>query len=233
MEASNSAKLLNNWPLLVGLAEVMVPPHPLPGPQHTLHNGGAYIWNLRTSAILTLCVYALFNCNRVILGLLSLAGFGSLAIGMWLGNTADATAPLPRSSCIISHVSHCRRIGGRMDLFIFGGVIRDETESRILMNESLIVAVDVANILMHHFGDPLLAGSFAWLASALSAVLIARLMLNMHEVADTDGMTIGEVASEESLSVEWNTIDDDSIPMEQMGGHMWNRASWGHGSHLE
>lgn len=68
---------------------------------------------------------------------------------------------------------------------------------------------------------------------SLSAVLIARLMLNMHEVADTDGMTIGEVASEESLSVEWNTIDDDSIPMEQMGGHMWNRASWGHGSHLE
>ena len=32
---------------------------------------------------------------------------------------------------------------------------------------------------------------------SLSAVLTARLILNMHKVADTDGMAVGDVASED------------------------------------
>ncbi|KAJ7917832.1 hypothetical protein B0H13DRAFT_2322043 [Mycena leptocephala] len=49
----------------------------------------------------------------------------------------------------------------------------------------------------------------AWLASALSAVLTARLILNMREVVDTDSM---DIASVEASTVEWNDID--GIPME-------------------
>ncbi|KAJ7804361.1 hypothetical protein B0H14DRAFT_3153976 [Mycena olivaceomarginata] len=48
-------------------------------------------------AILTLRVYALFNCHQVILVLLSVVVLGSLAIGVWLGTTTDATAPPPGS----------------------------------------------------------------------------------------------------------------------------------------
>ncbi|KAJ7847914.1 hypothetical protein B0H14DRAFT_2768723 [Mycena olivaceomarginata] len=88
----------------------------------------------------------------------------------------------------------------------------------------LIAAVNVANILMYY---PLLAGSLAWLASALSAVLIARLMLNMREVVDTGvyGTDVGAIVSEadDESVVEWN-----GIPLRQMGGHMRNRASRGH-----
>ncbi|KAJ7805691.1 hypothetical protein B0H13DRAFT_1930031 [Mycena leptocephala] len=81
------------------------------------------------------------------------------------------------------------------------------------------VAVDVANILIYYFsnvdwltyGKPFLVGSLAWMGSALSAVLIARLILNMCEVADTDGMAVGDVASEDD-TVEWSDID--GTPME-------------------
>ncbi|KAJ7868970.1 hypothetical protein B0H14DRAFT_3440992 [Mycena olivaceomarginata] len=83
---------------------------------------------------------------------------------------------------------------------------------------------------MYYFGDPLLAGSLAWLASALSAVLIARLMLNMREVVDTGvyGTDVGAIVSEadDESVVEWNIVD--GIPLRQMGGHVRNRASRGH-----
>ncbi|KAJ7938479.1 hypothetical protein B0H13DRAFT_1851433 [Mycena leptocephala] len=103
----------------------------------------------------------------------------------------------------------------------------------------LIAAVDVANILIYYFGDvnwltygkPFLAGSFAWLASALSAVLTARLILNMREVADTNGMAVGDVASEDANTVEWNDVD--GTPMEHIRGHVRSRASWVNGNDLE
>ncbi|KAJ7913993.1 hypothetical protein B0H13DRAFT_1873340 [Mycena leptocephala] len=222
--SQNSGKQLNNWPLLAGLAEALVPPHPLPGPQYKLHHGGAYLWNLQTSAILTLRVYALFNRNRVILGLLSLGGLGSLAIGVvhtLIGSEAPPTprlrSPEVRACFLMSRIAGAWEAG----------------------NPILIAAVDVANILIYYFGDvnwltygkPFLAGSLAWLASALSAVLTARLILNMREVADTDGMAVGDVASEDADTMEWNDID--GTPMEHIRGRVRNRASWGYGNDLE
>ncbi|KAJ7936341.1 hypothetical protein B0H13DRAFT_1853408 [Mycena leptocephala] len=103
---------------------------------------------------------------------------------------------------------HRRRMGGRMVLSIFA-------------------AVDVANILSYYDHSrissaikPFLAGSLAWLAGALSAVLTARLILNMREVADTNSMSVGDVASVEASTVEWNDID--GIPMEDTRGHVRN-----------
>jgi hypothetical protein len=65
---------------------------------------------------------------------------------------------------------------------------------------------------------------------SLSAVLIARLMLNMREVVDTGvyGTDIGAIVSEadDESVVEWNIVD--GIPLRQMGGHVRNRASRGH-----
>ncbi|KAJ7687537.1 hypothetical protein B0H14DRAFT_3907349 [Mycena olivaceomarginata] len=84
---------------------------------------------------------------------------------------------------------------------------------------------------MHQFGDPFLEGSFACLASTLSAILTARLILNMREVADTDGMAVGDVASEDANTVEWNNID--GTPMEHIRGYVRNRASSVYGNDLE
>ena len=67
--------------------------------------------------------------------------------------------------------------------------------------------------------------------SSLSAVLTARLILNMREVADTNSMAVGDVASVEASTVEWNYID--GIPMEDTRGHVRNRASWGYGNYFE
>jgi hypothetical protein len=65
---------------------------------------------------------------------------------------------------------------------------------------------------------------------SLSAVLIARLMLNMHEVVNTGvyGTDIGAIVSEadDESVVEWNIVD--GIPLRQMGGHVRNRAPRGH-----
>ncbi|KAJ7889360.1 hypothetical protein B0H14DRAFT_3127041 [Mycena olivaceomarginata] len=65
-------------------------------------------------AILTLRVYALFNRHQVILVLLSVVGLGSLAIGVWLGTSTDATAPPPGS------VAGAWEAGLFRDVLIFG-----------------------------------------------------------------------------------------------------------------
>ncbi|KAJ7814461.1 hypothetical protein B0H13DRAFT_2381756 [Mycena leptocephala] len=176
-------------------------------------------------AILTLRVYALFNRHRVILVLLSVVGLGSLAVGVWLGTTTDAKAPLPESAweaglfrdvlifsfTLLRGILHWRRADHSpcVDCFVIDGFIYF----------CLITTVDVTNILMYYFGDPFLAGSLAWLASALSAVLIARLMLNMREVIDTGayGTDVGAIVSEDDDEsvVEWNIVD--GILLRQMG----------------
>ncbi|KAJ7889123.1 hypothetical protein B0H14DRAFT_2692384 [Mycena olivaceomarginata] len=196
-------------------------------------------------AILTLRVYALFNRHQAILMLLSVVGLGSLAIGIWLGTTTDTTAPPPGSPCspcILTHVSKTLtgvagawEAGLFRDVLIFGftllrGILHWRRADHspcvdcFVIDGILIAAVNVANILMYY---PLLAGSLAWLASALSAVLITRLMLNMREVVDTGvyGTDVGAIVSEadDESVVEWN-----GIPLRQMGGHVRNRASRGH-----
>ncbi|KAJ7938620.1 hypothetical protein B0H13DRAFT_2301660 [Mycena leptocephala] len=265
--SQNSGKQLNNWPLLAGLVLLLydylltLPTEihivwPRPRPWLLLIRYLALGTNLsmvvltfgifglqwnRWISILTLRVYALFNRKRVILWLLSLAGLGSLAVGVWLGSAADTAAPLPGSLCMLSHVSVIR-IAGAWEAEVFRDVLifaftllrgilhwqRDNYRSRLVkcfvldgfVYFCLIAAVDVANILSYYFGDPFLAGSLAWLAGALSAVLTARLILNMREVADTNSMSVGDVASMEASTVEWNDID--GIPMEDTRGHARN-----------
>ncbi|KAJ7920969.1 hypothetical protein B0H13DRAFT_1867114 [Mycena leptocephala] len=238
--SQNSGKQLNNWLLLAGLVLLLydylltLPTEicivwPRPRPWLLLIRYLALGTNLsmvvltfglqwnRWISILTLRVYALFNRKRVILWLLSLAGLGSLAVGVWLGSAADTAAPLPGSLCMLSHVS----------------------ENMHRHRRCLIAAVDVANILSYYDHSrissaikPFLAGRLAWLASDLSTVLTARLILNMREVVDTNSMAVGDVASVEASTVEWNDID--GIPMEDTRGHVRNRASWGYASdHLK
>ncbi|KAJ7867483.1 hypothetical protein B0H14DRAFT_3588544 [Mycena olivaceomarginata] len=243
--SQNSGKQLNNWPLLAGLALLLydylltlpteihiVWPWPKPWfilvcylalstnfTMVVLTFGTFGSQDIITYAILTLRVYALFNRNRIILGLLSLGGLGSLAIGACSGSEAPPTLQFRSlevcASLLMSRVAGASEAG------------------------CSIATVDMTNILIYYFGDvdwlthgkPFLAGSFAWLTSVLSAVLTACLILNMREVADTDGMAVGDVASEDTNTVEWNDID--GTPMEHIRGHVRNRASWVYGNDLE
>ncbi|KAJ7895818.1 hypothetical protein B0H13DRAFT_2338685 [Mycena leptocephala] len=84
--------------------------------------------DITTYAILTLRVYALFNCNRVILWLLILGGLGSFTIGVWLGSTADTATLFAGSYCMLYHVSAIRFAGAWeaglfRDLLIFAFTI--------------------------------------------------------------------------------------------------------------
>ncbi|KAJ7816570.1 hypothetical protein B0H14DRAFT_2602574 [Mycena olivaceomarginata] len=228
----------------------------------TVHFAGTDEYDIVTYAILTLRVYALFNRNRVILGLLSLGGLGTLAIGACSGSEAPPTlqfrSPEICASFLMSRVAGVSEAGLFRDLLIFAftllrGILhwRHENYHSQFVNCFVLDGFvyfchgghgqypDLLLIFAHQFGDvdwlthgkPLLAGSFAWLASALSAVLTARLILNMRKVADTDGMAVGGVASEDANTVEWNDID--GTPMEHIRGHVRNRASWVYGNDLE
>ncbi|KAJ7889288.1 hypothetical protein B0H14DRAFT_3855763 [Mycena olivaceomarginata] len=151
--------------------------------------------------ILSLRVYVLFNGNRGTLALLILAGLGSLGTVVWLGTTADALSPPHESSCILSHVSEIYiagvwEVGLFRDVLIFALTLwRGIWLRRCASSHSPLVncfvldgfvyfcsmtLVDLANILMYYF----FAGNLAWLASALSTVLIGRLILNLREVVD-------------------------------------------------
>ncbi|KAJ7854817.1 hypothetical protein B0H14DRAFT_2579652 [Mycena olivaceomarginata] len=161
-------------------------------------------------AILTLRVYALFNLHQVILMLLSVVGLGSLAIGMWLGTTTDTTgvagaweAGLFRDVHIFGFtllrgILHWRRADHSpcVDCFVIDGFIYVLLLTNDLLRPSsaMYVPWSIIGQLLNR-GKPFLAGSLAWLASALSAVLIARLMLNMREVVDTGvyGTDIGAI----------------------------------------
>ncbi|KAJ7850797.1 hypothetical protein B0H14DRAFT_2762774, partial [Mycena olivaceomarginata] len=213
--AQNCRQLLSNWPSLAGPVLVfydyilMLPiemhliwHHPKPCDSHSSR----------------LCLR-----HQVILVLLSVVGLVSLAIGVWLGTTTNATAPPPGSPC---SVAGAWEAGLFRDVLIFGftllrGILHwRRADHSPCVDCFLITAVDVANILMYY---PFLAGGLAWLASSLSAVLIARLMLNMREVVDTGvyGTDVGAIVSgaDDESVVEWNIVD--GIPLRQMGVRRW------------
>ncbi|KAJ7924539.1 hypothetical protein B0H13DRAFT_1863942 [Mycena leptocephala] len=259
--SQNSGKQLINWPLLAGLVLLLydylltlpteihiVWPRPRPWLLLIRYLALGTIlsmvvltfgifglqWN-RWISILTLHVYALFNRKRVILWLLSLAGLGSLAIGVWLGSAADAAAPLPKSLCMLSHASHRRRMGGRCDnyrsrlvkCFVLDGSFTHQFGDKALLSrQSCMVGGRVSPVFMLS-NYLILTAMF----SGLSAVLTARPILNMREVANTNSMSVGDVASVEASTMEWNDID--GIPMEDTRGHVRNRASWGYGNYFE
>ncbi|KAJ7830603.1 hypothetical protein B0H13DRAFT_1915867 [Mycena leptocephala] len=166
-------------------------------PRYKPQHGGAY---LRTSAILTLRVYAMFNRKE--------SSSGCLVLQAWIPSRRSMArkrsrhrSPAPRKLCMLSHVSHRRRVGGR-----------DNYRSRLVrcFPRCLIAAVDVANILSYYSKikwltvETLLSRRLAWLAST---------------------MAVGDVASVEASTVEWNDVD--GIPKEDTRGHVRNRASWG------
>ncbi|KAJ7315053.1 hypothetical protein DFH08DRAFT_426062 [Mycena albidolilacea] len=48
----------------------------------------------------------------------------------------------------------------------------------------MICLVNVANIVMLYLGDMIISGSLAWFACCISATMISRLMLNLHDASN-------------------------------------------------
>ncbi|KAJ7854830.1 hypothetical protein B0H14DRAFT_3648948 [Mycena olivaceomarginata] len=118
--SQNSGKQLNNWPLLAGLALLLydylltLPSEihivwPRPKPWFILVRYLA----LSTNFTMVVLTFGTFQSQQFSLCLLSLGGLGTLAIGAWLGSTADTAVSLPGNLCILSHVSETLHSGAR------------------------------------------------------------------------------------------------------------------------
>ncbi|KAJ7898098.1 hypothetical protein B0H13DRAFT_2337633 [Mycena leptocephala] len=207
--SQNSGKQLNNWPLLAGLV-LLLYDYLLTLPTEI------YIMWPRPRPWLLLIRYLALGTNLSMV-VLTFGIFGlQMDIVIRIAGAWEAEVfrdVLIFAFTLLRGTLHWRSDNYRSRLvkcFILDGFVYF----------CLIAAVDVANILSYYFGDPFLAGSLAWLAGALSAVLTARLILNMREVADTNSMSVSDVASVEASTVEWNDID--GIPMEDTRGHVRN-----------
>ncbi|KAJ7053147.1 hypothetical protein C8F01DRAFT_1167603 [Mycena amicta] len=89
-----------------------------------------------------------------------------------------------------------------------------------------IVMVNAANLFMYY---PFIAASMSWLASNLSATLVARLMLNVHEAADHDSDIYGARFYDDSNSSIVFVHPARAMPVARSGrspvsddGHAWS-----------
>ncbi|KAJ6529623.1 hypothetical protein B0H19DRAFT_1192924 [Mycena capillaripes] len=147
---------------------------------------------------------------------------------------------LPQCAALVSHTSALRLAGAweaqlAVDVLVFGlTVLRavqhyrydDKYRSSLLdclvrdgaMYFVAILLANSMNILMYYFGDPILAGSLSWFAGALSATLVARLMLNLHAVADagiyqTDAGGWGVTREVDDLLPTWSVHVHMPVPI--------------------
>ncbi|KAJ7483767.1 hypothetical protein B0H11DRAFT_2231919 [Mycena galericulata] len=71
----------------------------------------------------------------------------------------------------------------------------------------IIIIANVANLVTFYLGDMFLTGFLSWFVTSLSIVLLARLMLNLHEAAAV-GMT-----GEERSTIELETLRFATVQM--------------------
>ncbi|KAJ7484929.1 hypothetical protein B0H11DRAFT_2019278 [Mycena galericulata] len=140
--------------------------------------------------------------------------------------------PPPQCAQVIFHPSAIRIAGAweaefALDAVIFGltvfrafihrrrGEWRSELLSCLFRDGAfyffVIGLANMANIWMYYEGDPMLAGSLAWLANSLSTALLARLMLNLHAVADAGIFKTAEAGAWVSSGNEYEEDEDGSI----------------------
>ncbi|KAJ7624578.1 hypothetical protein FB45DRAFT_1060845 [Roridomyces roridus] len=92
---------------------------------------------------------------------------------------------------------------------------------------------NLANILMYYYGDALLSGSLTWFASALSTVVLARLMLNLHAAASAGILMPGAggqwFGDEHLYSDETGTASEDTGTVVFVGSAGARRSGEGRG----
>ncbi|KAJ7262399.1 hypothetical protein C8J57DRAFT_1513402 [Mycena rebaudengoi] len=72
----------------------------------------------------------------------------------------------------------------------------------------IIIIANAANLATFYLGDILLTGFLSWFITSLSIMLLARLMLNLHEVAAV-GMSMEEPNTIELETLRFATVVDD------------------------
>ncbi|KAJ7859326.1 hypothetical protein B0H14DRAFT_3446704 [Mycena olivaceomarginata] len=71
----------------------------------------------------------------------------------------------------------------------------------------IIIIANAANLATFYLGDIFLAGFLSWFITSLSIMLLARLMLNLHEAAAV-GITREELNTIELETLRFATVDD-------------------------
>ncbi|KAJ7122090.1 hypothetical protein C8R44DRAFT_981379 [Mycena epipterygia] len=162
---------------------------------------------------LALRVCAMYGFNRQVFVLLAVAALTCLALGAWsivpVGPEITIVTDFPGCHTATSKPQAIRESLGYAlpwegmliyDILLLGLTLRRAyTEHRtgglasgllltIMVRDgalyfAMIGSANIANIVMEYSGDILTADSLAWFASAISATMLSRLMLNLHDAA--------------------------------------------------
>ncbi|KAJ7824974.1 hypothetical protein B0H14DRAFT_2821875 [Mycena olivaceomarginata] len=157
---------------------------------------------------LSVRVCAMYGFNRKVFISLSIAAVTTVGLGAWaiVGPDTALKTPVPGCHNVTPH-SQATRVALAWeaqllcDILILGLTVRRAyTYNRELglMAPSLlrtmfrdgavyfgmICLVNLANIVMLYLGDMIISGSLAWFACCISATMISRLMLNLHDASN-------------------------------------------------
>ncbi|KAF7340460.1 hypothetical protein MVEN_01966200 [Mycena venus] len=171
-----------------------------------------------TIGILGLRVYAMYNSSKIVLSFLIATGLATTFLAAWsiTGETWVLATQMSGCDYPVSKESAIRMAGAWeaqffCDLMVFVfTVVRSYKQpfkipgsilSYMVRDGALYFAVlalvNLGNILMYYLGDPWIASSLSWFTSTLSATMVSRLMLHLHQVADLGVLT--EHGAETSL----------------------------------
>ncbi|KAG1732941.1 hypothetical protein EDB19DRAFT_1911754 [Suillus lakei] len=164
--------------------------------------------------VLTIRIYALYGCNKRLLTWIIIIGFalaGGACAGT-IGNFSGNATILPGVGCYETYTAEvAARIGlAWVALFVFELLIFILTVYRICKTRGLLrlslftrsnaidiifhdgamyfgamTLINIPNILTYYSGSVNTRGSLATFTSSMSATLISRLVLNLHESMDT------------------------------------------------
>jgi len=174
--------------------------------------------------LLTLRVYALYECSLRIL--MCLLGTGSILViipcwALFGEMTVPAETTTSVSGCHVGLLTPIAiRLAGAWEaLFAYDSIIfslimyktwkfrRDYAVTGIeiplislilrdgIIYFSVMTICNFANILTYYFGDPFLRCSLSTFANGISVTLISRLMLNLHRTADAESIIPGATST--------------------------------------
>ncbi|KAJ7839114.1 hypothetical protein B0H14DRAFT_2787710 [Mycena olivaceomarginata] len=157
---------------------------------------------------LSLRVCAMYGFNRRVFVSLSIAAITTVAFGAWaiVGPKIFLETSVPGCHTVTPHDQSIRvalawEAQLVCDILILGLTLRraytyhnhlglrSPSLLRTMFRDGavyfgMIALVNLANIVMIYSGDIITAGSLAWFACSISATMISRLMLNLHDASN-------------------------------------------------
>ncbi|KAF8890461.1 hypothetical protein BD779DRAFT_1799537, partial [Infundibulicybe gibba] len=175
------------------------------------------------SILITLRVYALYGCSFRVIGTLVITGGVLISISCWV-LFAQKSAPAQQvSGCHMISLDTSIRIAGAWEaVFVYDSIIFALTLAKtwqerrnvaihkrlpvitLLLRDGVIyfavmALANLANILTFYFCGPFLRGGLSTFSSSISATMMSRFMLNLHESASV-GIFSTHITAQDYLS---------------------------------